>query len=201
MLGLTEQQMIDYADTSWVARVRPTMEKEYSAEWLETKLRKGLREGALMLTIQAVKAADTEKDEIADAALRQVYAEMVGGTLAERGPGHLQIWAYGQRAVLRKPHQRGRGRQWYDDWRRNLGICFLAALACRQFNLFPTRNRAARRANRKPSGISIIVAALARNGIHLDESSVQENIWFGLPGELARRAMAERPLQSWFAVQ
>jgi hypothetical protein len=199
ILGLTEQQMISRA-AAWVAVVRHKMEKNYSREWLKMKLREGLRDGALTLTIKAIKAADAG-DEIADAALRQVYAEMVGGALVERGPGHLQIWAFGQRAVLRKPHQRGRGRQWYDDWNRNLGICFLAALACREFNLLPTHNRAARRENRKPSGISIIVAALARNGIHLDESSVQENIWFGLPGELARRAMAERPLQSWLVVQ
>jgi hypothetical protein len=62
ILGLTEQQMIDYADTSWVARVRPTMGKEYSREWLETALRQGLREGALMLTIKAVEAAETKDD-------------------------------------------------------------------------------------------------------------------------------------------
>jgi len=199
ILGLTEQRMIrDAAD--WVARVRHTMEKEYSREYLETKLRQGLREGALTLTIKAVAEADAG-DEIADAALRHVYAEMAGGALAERGPGHLQVWAYGQRAVLRKPHQRRRGRQWHDYWVRNLEICFLVALACREFNILPTRNRESRRANRTPSGISVVVAAMARHGIQLDESTVQENIWFGLTGELARRAMAERPLQSWLSVQ
>jgi hypothetical protein len=200
-LGLTEQQMISYAG-AWVERIRPTLEKEYSREWLKTRLLQGLREGVLTLTIKAVEAAEKHGDEIADAVLRQVYAEMAGGTLPERGPGHLQLWAFGQRAVLRKPQERSRGQhQWYDHWVRNLHICFLAAIACREFNLLPTRNRGARRANRTPSGISVIVAALVRNGICLDESSVQENIWFGLPGELVRQALAERPLQSWLSVQ
>jgi hypothetical protein len=59
-------------------------------------------------------------------------------------------------------------------------------LACREFGVWPTRNRAARRANRTPSGTSLVVAALARNKVHLDEGSVQENIWLGLPGALVR---------------
>jgi hypothetical protein len=199
ILGLTEQQMISHAET-WVAEIRPTLEKGYSRQWLETTLRQGLREGRLTLTIKAAHAADAG-DEIADAALRQVYAEMAGGAFPKSGPGHLQLWAYGQRAVLRKPHERPRGRRWHDDWVRNIEICFLVAIACREFDLLPTRNREARRANRNPSGISVIVAALARNGIHLDESSVQENLWFGLIGELARQAIAERPLESWLSVQ
>src|SRR5215471_1011973 len=116
-LGLTEQQMISYADP-WVARVRPMMEKEISPEYLEMKLRQGLREGALMLTIKAVEAAEKHEDEIADAALRQVGAEMMGGRIVE-GEGGVQIWAYYQRAGLRPPLTRPRGHRWYDDWSRN----------------------------------------------------------------------------------
>jgi hypothetical protein len=172
----------------WIATIRHRMEKEYSREWLETELRKGLREGRLTLTIKAVEAADNG-DEIADAALRIVYAEMAGGTLSERGPGHLQVWAYGQRAVLRPPHRRPRGRRWYDDWVRNIDICVCIYLACCEFGVRPTRNRAARRANREPSGVSLVVAALARNGIHLEEGSVQEHLWLGLPGELVRATL------------
>src|SRR5215831_18795796 len=63
----------------WVSTVRHQMEQQYSREWLETELRKGLREGRLTLTIKAVEAADKHDDEIADAALRQVGAEMMGG--------------------------------------------------------------------------------------------------------------------------
>jgi hypothetical protein len=198
--GLTEQQMISYAD-AWVARIRHTLEKEYSCEWLETALRKGLREGRLLLTIKAVEAAD-KGDEIADAALRDVGAELQMPLLQGRdlAPGHLQVIAYLQRAARRAPHTRSRAHRWYDDWTRNLHIGFLVAIACREFNLWPTRNREARRANREPSGISVMVAALAKNGIHIDEASVQRHIWHGLAGELVRQAIAERPLETWLTV-
>jgi len=182
----------------WVSMVKHVLDGEWSRERLETLLRQELRAGALAITIKAIEAADNG-DEIADAALRIVYAEMAGGALTERGPGHLQIWAYGQRAVLRPPHTRPRGHRWYDDWYRNLGICILVGLACREFGLLPTRNREARRANSKPSGISLVVAGLARNKIHLDEGSVQQNIWFGLCGTLARHVIAERPPEAWVA--
>src|SRR5262245_16029539 len=125
--GLTKQQMISRA-SAWVAQVKGTMEKKYSREWLETRLRQGLREGALTLTIKAIEAAEAG-DEVADAALRLVFAEMAGVMPAQCEPGHLQVWAYGQRAVLRPPHRRPRGQRWYDDWIRNLEICFLVGLA------------------------------------------------------------------------
>ena len=173
----------------WVATVRHQMEKEFGLDWLAAELRRGLRAGRLTLTIKAIEAAEKFEDEIADAALREVYAELVGGALAERGPGHLQLVAYGQRAVLRAPHQRGRGHRWHDDWVRNITICVLIELACREFGVRPTRNRAGRRANRE-SGVSLVVAALARNGLHLDESTVQENLWRRLPGELVRSTVA-----------
>jgi hypothetical protein len=88
-----EQRMVDSVAV-WVETVSHRLEKEYSWEFLETELQKGLREGRLPLTIYAVQAADAG-DEIADAVLRTVYAEMAGGMLPERRPGHLQIWAYG----------------------------------------------------------------------------------------------------------
>jgi hypothetical protein len=179
---------------TWVETVLPTLDKKYSPGWLQSRLEQGLRDGVLTLSIKAVEAAEKREDEIADAALRTVFQEMLGGAITERGPGHLQVWAYGQRAIKRPPLTRGRGGEWYDNWYRDLEICLLISLACTQFGLHPTRNRAARHANSVPSGTSIIVAALGRNRIHLDESSVQENIWFGLPGELARRALAERAL-------
>jgi hypothetical protein len=180
---LDEDRAIDrLADL--IPMVRHKLKKEYSWEFLETELRKGLREGRLTLTDHAVQAANAG-DEIADMALRTVYAEMAGGVLPERGPGHLQVWAYGQRAVLCAPHKQ-RGHSWHDDWIRNIQICQLIDFACREFGVRPTRNRASRRANRAPSGISLVVAALDHNGIHLTEANVQENFWGGLPGELVR---------------
>ena len=199
-LGLTEPQMIGHV-VAWVARVRHTLMKEYGRENLETMLRQGLRDGVLVLTIKAVEAADAG-DEIADAALRHVGAELQAPLLQGRdlAPGHVQVIAYLQRAARRAPHTRPRGHRWHDDWVRNLHIGFLVAIACREFSLSPTRNREARRANREPSGNSVMAAALARNGIHIDEASLQRHIWLGLPGELVRRAIAERPLETWLAV-
>jgi hypothetical protein len=185
-----EQRAIDCV-SEWVVTLRPRMEKRYSREWLETELRKGLREGRLTLTIKAVEAAD-KGDEIADAALRAIGAELQMPLLQRQSlaPGHLQTIAYFQRAGQRAPHKRPRGQRWHDDWFRNLDICLLIHLACREFGVRPTRNRAARRANREPSGVSLVVDGLARNGIHLHEVSVQENIWFSLPGELIRSLAA-----------
>jgi hypothetical protein len=183
-LSLDEQRMVDQI-ADWVKAVSHRLEKEYSLEFLTAELQKGLREGRLTLTNHAVMAAD-KGDEIADAALRTVYAEMAGGMFAERGPGHLQVWAYGQRAVLRAPNERRQGHRWHDHWMRNIQICTLIHAACRKFGVRPTRNRLSRRVDRAPSGISLVVAALARNKIHLDEGSVQENIWKNLPGELVR---------------
>jgi hypothetical protein len=40
---------------------------------------------------------------------------------------------------------------------------------------------------------------LARNKIRLDEATIQRHIWLGLPGELSRLAVAERPIESYFA--
>jgi hypothetical protein len=173
----------------WVSMLRHKMEKEYSREWLETELRKGLREGRLSLTIKAVEAADNG-DEIADAALREVGAELQMQLLQKRdlAPGHLQVIAYLQRAAKRAPHKRPRGRRWYDDWVRNIHICLLIVrprmprVRCAGK---PQPGRAPRE-QRRTVGISLVVAALARNKIHLDEGSVQENLWFGLPGELVR---------------
>ena len=128
------------------------------------------------MLIGLIEAANLD-DEIADAALRAVFAEMAGagGKLPEQGPGYPQVWAYGQGAVLRDTHKR-RGHRWHDNWMRDIQICHLIVLACHEFGVRPTRNRAARRANSTPSGISIVVAGLARHGIHRDESSIQQNL-------------------------
>src|SRR5262249_31719494 len=180
--------------SAWVAQVLPTMGKNYSSEQLKILLLQGLRDGVLTLTEKAIKAAEQEDDEIADGALRTVFQELIGGAIANRAPGHLQVLAFGQLAVKRPPLTRRRGRQWYDNWIRDLEICFLIALACGRFGLQPTRSREARRANRIPSGISVVVAALVRNGINIEEASVQRHIWLGLPGEIARYVVMKRAM-------
>jgi len=176
------------------------MLSEDSREWLETELRKALRKGRLPLTSKAVEAAD-RGDEIADAALRDIGAELQMPLLQGRdlAPSHLQVIAYFQRAAKRPPHKRKPGRYaWYDDWQRNIGICFHILLTCAEYGVPPTRNRQSRRSGRRPSGISIVTAALALNRINLEESTIQQKIWFGLMGELARQTVAERPIETWF---
>jgi hypothetical protein len=182
-----------------VSMVRDTLSREYSREWLQTTLRRYLWEGGLTITIKAVEAADAG-DELADAALRQVGAELQAALLQGRplAPGHPQIIAYLQRAAQRAPHKRKRGRSvWYDDWVRNLSICFLVLLTCAEYGVHPTRNRQSRRSGQRPSGISIVTAGMALNQIHLEERTFQQKIWFGLPGVLARLLAAERPIETW----
>ena len=163
------------------------LDKEYSRELLQTMLEEGLREGEYDLAKCAVDAANAG-NEIADAALRTIAREMLGDALPERKPGHAQVRAYGQRA-LNQPHKRPRGRSRHDNLVRDLQICFYVILACHEFGVRPTRNRYTYRSNRAPSGISLVVAALARhrNPHLLDAVSVQKNTWNGLPGALARR--------------
>jgi hypothetical protein len=183
-----------------VSMLRATLSRHYSREWLETTLRRYLREGGLSITIKAAEAADAG-DEIADAALREVGAELQMALLQGRtlAPGHVQVIAYLQRAARRAAPKRKPGRYaWYDDWFRNLSLCFLVLLTCAEYGVLPTRNRQSRRSGQRPSGISIVTAALARNQIHLDEGTIQQKIWFGLPGELARQLAAERPIATWF---
>jgi hypothetical protein len=118
-------------------------------------------------------------------------------TLAISTEGHFQIRPYGAGASKRDLNNRPRGHRWYDDYVRHFFICFLIHFACREFNVKPSRNRESRRAKRDPSGISMVVSALARNGIHKEEESVRVHLWQGLYGELARLVIAERPPE-WF---
>jgi hypothetical protein len=192
-----EQLAINRLSVS-VALVRHQIGKDYSHEWLATTLRQYLRgidvpdDRRLTLAIKAVEAAD-QGDEIADAALREVGAELIEQRTGRPGDG--QIMAYFQRAGLRAPHRRKQGHHWADNWSRDLAICILIQRACLELGVAPTRNRDSRRAGRRPSGVSLATAAFARNGIHLDEGSVQRHIWLGLPGELARQALARHVLE------
>ena len=204
--GLTKEQMVDVV--AWVAAlegIRPKLSPEYDGwGWASALTEQILREGDVR-RVDVVVGAANAGSEICHAALMAVFAEMVGlgGAFPEPKPGHLQIWAYGQQAAVQQaamvPRKRRRGRPSYNALPRDIEICRLVIWACREFReegVRPTRNRAdrradlsPRRANRAPSGVSIVVAALARNGVHLVESSVREHVWFGWVGELVRADM------------
>ena len=103
-----------------------------------------------------------------------------------QSPGHLQILAFGQRAIERAPIKRPPGHRWHDNWMRDIQICALIDWTHRTFSVRITRNRDSRRAKRAPSAISVVTAALARaNVLYISEGSVH-NIWFSLPGKIWR---------------
>ena len=193
-LRAEDEQVAIEVHAAKLTRVRHMLEKEYSLERLESSLEDELRDGGLDIATLAVAAAD-KGDPITDKALRQVGAELQIALLQKRGlaPGHLQIIAYLQAAVSRAPNTRKPGRYGEQDtWSRNVSICVLVLLACAAFGVSPTRNIESRRAGRYPSGISITAAALAINGIHISEATIQRHIWPGICGEIVRR-MPDEP--------
>jgi hypothetical protein len=70
-------------------------------------------------------------------------------------------------------------------------ICSTIEILHRELGLSPTRNRESRRADRYPSGCSVVTKLWTRNGFRLEEQNVQENIWHGLTGRLTRNAFAQ----------
>jgi hypothetical protein len=175
-----------------VALVRHKLNKDFGLPRLEELLLAGLREGHLALCVKAREAADKHEDPIADRALRKVAAELQTALMQKRdlAPGHLQVIAYYQGVSDRAPHKRRAGSHGeHDLWVRNIGICSLIRMACAVYGVNPTRELDGPRRSRRrpPSGISLVVAALAKNKLHLEEKTIQRHIWLGVWGELVRR--------------
>jgi hypothetical protein len=166
--------------------------RERGSERLEATLKKLLREGELQVAIGVVELAG-KGDFIADRALRSVGAEFLDAMIQKRDLplGGVQIVSYLQRAAGRAPLQRKPGRHECDLWYRNICICVLVKYACAWLGVRPTRSLASKRPGRRPSGCSIVAAALARVGIPISEEAVQQHIWLGPWGEVARGPSAE----------
>jgi hypothetical protein len=190
---VSDEQAAIAAVAEQAARWLPSMNASHKN--LASMLRDCLRRGDYDITEKAIEAAERHGDWLADAVLRQTCSEM--GNLKE--PMSVQLERYWQRAIRRPPVERGRGRDQYADWSRNNGICFLVQWACAQFGVRPTRSRLARR-ERIQSGCSLVKKALERHGIFLEERTIQDDIWLGLPGQLARQAMAELGLGGRFPI-
>jgi hypothetical protein len=158
------------AALKWYDVISDKMTASASREWLQTTLQDFLRQG-LIERLKVIEAAD-KGDDIADAALRQVYAEM--RECGQEPPANLK--AYGIRAVLRGPVARTLGRYGkYDNWRRDIGLACLIYLVHYRFRLLPTRTRWSRH-ERTPSACSIVRIALHKRGIKVSESRLN-NLW------------------------
>lgn len=175
-----EQRVVDYV-ARLAGELLPRMNAQFSRERLASLLHDALRRGDLPVTLNAIEAAERKHDWLADAVLRQTYAEMQN----LREPLSDQLRAFGQRAVLRPPVERKPGRTWYDNWTRDVVICTLIRITCADCNVRPTRSRSARR-DRIPSGCSLVKQALERHKIHIEERTLQDEIWFGLLGTLVQ---------------
>jgi hypothetical protein len=193
---MDEEHMIDLVAEK--ERSVPQWDADKGREWLGAALRKRLLEGRLSAALNAIKAADAG-DEICDTTLRSVYAEIPDKVLLdERETAYLHIRAYGKRAVLCAPHKR-QGHRWHDNWMQNISLCALIVWAYQTLGVRPTRNRVQYERARQgqagilPSGVSLVVAARARNkrSPPLDEWSVQQHIWLGETGALVRSALDE----------
>jgi len=184
---MDEARMVDIVAVE-LARLRPRIEKEWDLKFLQQLLLNGLRSGRPEFAINTVRAAD-RGDEFAHSALQIVYFEMAGGAFPGWGPWHVHIKEYGMRAVVHPdaPRRCRRGRRWVENWVRNYHVCRFVVWICDKFGLHPARNRFAHRADRAPSGISVVVAALGQAKIwHTTEAYVQEHVWGGLAGEIVR---------------
>jgi hypothetical protein len=194
-IGFDEQRAIGQV-AKWASLIRDRLTKDFSREWLERTLRQALRgvgvtePERLTIAIKAVEAAE-QGDEIADLALREVAGELMERPTGLAGDG--QILAYLQRAARRDLHKSRRGGHWASNWYRDVAVCILVHLVCEEFGVLPTRNRESRRSGRDPSGCSLVAAGLARAepALHIDEMSIQQHLWLGLPGALTRRAVAD----------
>jgi hypothetical protein len=161
-----------------VALVSETFDAKCSNECLNELLRQALRAA---ICCKAVEAADKMSEKITDAALREVGAALLTDLVQKRDleHGHLHIIAYGQKVADRPPLKRKRGRYGtYDRWRQNLSVRACPA-GVRPIWRQGDGSRQ-QRADHEPSGISLTVAAYARNRIHLHEATVQNEIWFGI---------------------
>src|SRR5262249_23214068 len=131
------------------------------------------------------------ESEICDTALLNVARKLNALLLQRRdlpplAPAHLTIFTYAQDAPK---YKRPRGRSFTDLLLRDIYICLFIGEVCREFGVYPTRNRTERRAgakrrrtnrtfagaDRAPSGCSI-VADIVGGHYNITETRVQK-IW------------------------
>ena len=165
MPSFDERKVVDHI-AAQVASVLGRMNAGYSHARLGELLGECLRRGDWNVTVNAIEAAERGGDRLADEVLRRTFAEMSNC----HEPMSHQLQAFGERAVLRPPVTRGRGRDQYGSWSRNVGVCSLIITTCLEFGVRATMTGSLRH-DRRPSGCSLVRMALAKNGVHIEEKT------------------------------
>jgi hypothetical protein len=147
--------------------------REYLAASLRERLRRGLTDRQ-----KVIDAAENGDDLSHDVLMGEFHAMLDEGIMP---PASLRAHA----ARIEKHPKRGRGRVWYDDWRRNYGFCLLIAIVGEAFGLEATRNRT----TEGPCGASLVATALKRRGFKRVSESRVANLW-GQLGDSAIEAIA-----------
>jgi hypothetical protein len=189
---IDEDRAIDWAALV-VPRFIHKMNGEYGRGWLRTELRKALEEGQQPITDFAIHAAEQGRNAICDAELRATFRKMVAGTLPRRGDGHLQIWAYGERAIERAPLKLSEGHIWEDNFMRDIQACNFFFLLWRELSEFGVKQQRDQKGLTQDAGspdrsrpLSAIAIGVAVLGRRFTEANAQNNLWGKLPGEMVR---------------
>lgn len=155
--------MVDFA----IERVEHLL-KGSARNVLAAELRQRLRRG--LTDRQKVIDAALNGDDLSHDVLQAEFDEMID--VGDRPPASLSEYIR-QRD---KHPKRGKGRVWYDDWRRNWGFCLLIAFTAEALGLEATRNRA----TDGPCGASLVSVALKRRGFKRVSESRLANLWYQL---------------------
>ena len=130
--------------------------REYIKALLRERLRRGLTDRD-----EVIAAAEVGDDLSHEALMDEFHEKLDEGVMP---PASLRDYA---RRTEKHP-KRGKGRVWYDDWRRNWGIMLLVALV----------GGVAER----PCAAGIVAAALKRRGFKRVSESRISNLWGQLGG-------------------
>jgi hypothetical protein len=182
-LLLNDDEMVDTI-VHWIDLVAQMLTSETGHLMLRKGIQEALQKGTIGV-LQVIEAARAGHED-ADLALRQLIIEK----LDRHEDLPVSLASYNQEALFRGPTIYPAGRNIADTWTRDIGIAVLVALAIAHWPpLRPTRNRASKR----PSGCSLVTAALNMRGHPLGERHVERI--FADHGKIAVRLSASIPPQ------
>jgi hypothetical protein len=164
----TYDEMMIQTVTGWIAAVSEQLAT--GRPWIEATLRDRLRQG-LTERRKVIDAAE-RGCELSHAVLAAEFHKMLD--LSQMPPASVRSYM----ARVDKHPKRGRGRSWWDDWRRNLVFVTLIGATAVEFNLRPTRNKST---DPLPAA-GIVAEALRRAGFRRGTSESRlANLWAARP--------------------